>query len=255
MAHRYLGETFDIHGGGLDLRFPHHENEQAQSHGAGWGFAQMWVHNAWVTMAEEKMSKSIGNTLSLQNLLVDHQAVVIRLALGTVHYRSMIEWSNETLERAAEVWDRLSGFVADAAELVGMPEDVQVAPADLPERFVVAMDDDLNVAAAMAVVYEHLKEGRRALATQDRQVVSRELKLVRSMLDVLGIDPGSWQSPRSGDDALKKALDVLIADVIEARNAARVAKDWEAADKLRDRLSEAGITLEDGASGSSWRVG
>lgn len=254
MSHRYLGEAFDIHGGGLDLRFPHHENEQAQSHAMGWDFAQMWVHNAWVTVADEKMSKSIGNTLSLENLLSQYPAAVIRVALGTVHYRSMIEWSAETPERAAETWERLTAFVDEATRLVGVPTSVALPPDELPASFVDALEDDLNVAGAMAVIYEHLKLGRRALAAEDREAVGTELLLVRSMLDILGIDPAQWAAPAGDDGALCRALDVLVAETIADRAAARARKDWAHADALRDRLAGAGIVIEDGPQGSSWRI-
>ncbi|WP_350258047.1 cysteine--tRNA ligase [Scrofimicrobium sp. R131] len=259
MSHRYLGETFDIHGGGLDLRFPHHENEQAQSHAAGWEFARLWLHNAWVTQAGDKMSKSLGNTLALDALLEQYPASVIRLALGTVHYRSMIEWGDETLARAEGTWDRLAGFVADATARVGDPGPVDLPADRLPTGFVEAMNDDLNVAGALAVIYEHLKLGRRALSAGQDEAVRTELQLVRSMLDVLGIDPGSshWARPDGTDpagEAQYRALDSLVSTLVEQRNRARSEKDWAAADRIRDQLTEAGIVVEDGADGSVWKV-
>lgn len=256
MSHRYLGETFDIHGGGLDLRFPHHENEQAQSHALGWGFAQMWVHNAWVTVADEKMSKSIGNTLSLQNLLAQHDPAVLRLALGTVHHRSMIEWSDQTLERARGVWQRLQSFVEAATQVAGEPETAWLPAEELPPAFAQAMNDDLNLAEAMAVIYHHIKLGQRAIAAEDTGEVARQLLLVRSMLDVLGIDPAAenWQVEGEDGGAAHQALATLIEGTIEARDAARAAKDWATADALRDQLAQAGVVVEDGPEGSTWRV-
>lgn len=259
MSHRYLGESFDIHGGGIDLRFPHHENEQAQSHAAGYDFASLWVHNAWVTIAGEKMAKSVGNVLDLESLLEQAPAAVIRFALSSVHHRSMIEWSDETLPLAAKQWDRLSSFVEDATARVGAPQDVFLTPQQLPAEFTAALNDDLNVAAALAVIYAHVKKGRKALSAGDEQVVSRELLLVRSMLDVLGIDPGSphWAigaASTDGDAELEGALDVMVAEVLAERAAAREAKDWTRADALRDRLTKAGIQVEDGAGGVQWRV-
>ena len=256
MSRRYLGEAFDIHGGGLDLRFPHHENEMAQSNAAGWPFARNWVHNAWVTQSSEKMSKSLGNTLSLGNLLDSYPAAVIRVALGTVHYRSMIEWTDETLPRAAEVWQRLQGFVAEATAVVGEPDSIDLTPEELPARFTAAMDDDLNVAAALAEVYAHIKQGRRALRDGDQTAARRELQLVRSMLDVLGIDPGAphWQAGQEGRAPEARALDVLVQDSLVRRSAARAAKDWAAADAIRDALTEAGVVVEDGPAGSTWKV-
>lgn len=259
MSHRYLGERFDIHGGGIDLRFPHHENEQAQSHAAGYDFANLWVHNAWVTIAGEKMAKSVGNVLGLETLLQQAPAPVIRFALSSVHHRSMIEWSDQTLPLAAKQWERLSSFVEDATARVTEPADVFLSPDRLPADFSAALDDDLNVAAALAVIYAHVKTGRRALAAGDDEVTAEQLLLVRSMLDVLGLDPGSPQWARAestqNDPGLQAALDVMVTEVLAERAAAREAKDWERADALRDRLAKAGVQVEDGADGPQWRVG
>lgn len=259
MSHRYLGEEFDIHGGGIDLRFPHHENEQAQSHAAGYDFANLWVHNAWVTTAGEKMSKSLGNTLDLANLLTQAPAPVIRFALSTVHHRSMIEWSDETLPNASRTWEKLAGFVQDAGQMVGQPEDVFLSPSQLPEAFTEAMNDDLNVAAALAVIHEHVKRGRRAMADLDESATATELLNVRSMLDVLGVDPQAenWAGPQAGDSqvgALEGALDVMVTEVLQERAVARETKDWARADQLRDRLASAGIQVEDGVGGARWHL-
>ena len=258
MSRRYLGETFDIHGGGIDLRFPHHENEQAQSHGAGWGFARLWVHNAWVTTKGEKMSKSLGNTLSVEALTRDFPPAVLRWALSTVHHRSAIEWAPETLPDAALAWERFSGFVARAIDMVGEVQDVALAPGDLPGAFSAAMDDDLNVAGALAAAHEHLRLGNTALAEGDREAVLREQTLVRSMLDVLGLDPASpqWRATTEGQGggAEHEALATLVEAVVEERAEARAAKDWTRADALRDRLTAAGVVLEDGKDGATWRL-
>ena len=261
MSRRYLGDEFDIHGGGIDLRFPHHENEQAQSHGAGWAFARMWVHNAWVTTKGEKMSKSLGNVLSLKALTRDHPAVAVRWALSTVHHRSAIEWGPETLDNAASAWARFSGFVSRAIEAVGEAGAEEVAiPADgLPAAFREAMDDDLNVAGALAVAHEHLKAGNVALDSGDAEAVRREQVLVRSMLDVLGLDPASpqWRGQAgiggagAGEHA---ALDALVRSLIAERAEARAAKDWSRADALRDRLAGAGVLVADGRDGATWSL-
>ena len=261
MSRRYLGDEFDIHGGGIDLRFPHHENEQAQSHGAGWAFARMWVHNAWVTTKGEKMSKSLGNVLSLEALTRDHPAVAVRWALSTVHHRSAIEWGPETLDNAASAWARFSGFVSRAIEAVGEAGAEEVAiPADgLPAAFREAMDDDLNVAGALAVAHEHLKAGNVALDSGDAEAVRREQVLVRSMLDVLGLDPASpqWRGQAgiggagAGEHA---ALDALVRSLIAERAEARAAKDWSRADALRDRLAGAGVLVADGRDGATWSL-
>ena len=261
MSRRYLGDEFDIHGGGIDLRFPHHENEQAQSHGAGWAFARMWVHNAWVTTKGEKMSKSLGNVLSLKALTRDHPAVAVRWALSTVHHRSAIEWGPETLDNAASAWARFSGFVSRAIEAVGEAGAEEIAvPADgLPAAFREAMDDDLNVAGALAVAHEHLKAGNVALDSGDAEAVRREQVLVRSMLDVLGLDPASpqWRGQAgiggagAGEHA---ALDALVRSLIAERAEARAAKDWSRADALRDRLAGAGVLVADGRDGATWSL-
>lgn len=166
MSHRYLGEELDIHGGGIDLRFPHHENEQAQSHGAGWGFARHWVHNAWVTIKGEKMSKSLGNSLVVSELLRHHEPAVLRLALGTVHHRSTVEFSAESLADAAALWERLTGALLRARELsTRVDADAAALRARaLPAEFTAAMDEDLNLAGAMAVVHATLKRLNMALA-------------------------------------------------------------------------------------------
>ncbi len=260
MSRRYLGETFDIHGGGIDLRFPHHENEQAQSHGAGWDFARLWVHNAWVTTKGEKMSKSLGNTLSVENLTRDYPPVVLRWALSTVHHRSAIEWGEDTLPAAALAWERFSGFIARSIDVAGEAcgEEIALAPADLPVAFAAAMDDDLNVAGALAVAHEHLRIGNTALAEGDVPTVRREQVLVRSMLDILGLDPASpqWRPNLGGGSSSSEAaaLDVLVDGLIAERSEARASRDWVRADSLRDRLTAAGIILEDGREGASWHL-
>ena len=264
MSRRYLGDEFDIHGGGIDLRFPHHENEQAQSHGAGWAFARLWVHNAWVTTKGEKMSKSLGNVLSIGALTEEHPAVAVRWALSTVHHRSAIEWGPDTLPAAHAAWEKFSSFVARAIEAVGEADadEIALGPGDLPEAFVAAMDDDLNVAGALAVLHEHLKVGNAALAAGDADGIYREQVLVRSMLDVLGLDPASQQwRGQAGIDAgasaagEHSALDALVRAVLEERAQARAAKDWGRADELRDRLAAAGVFVADGRDGVTWSVG
>src|SRR5690606_16557829 len=189
MAQKYLGEEFDIHGGGLDLRFPHHENEQAQSRAAGYGFARLWMHSAWVTQSGAKMSKSLGNSLLVSEVLSRYPAPALRLALAAVHYRSMLEYTDSTLDEAQTQWERLSGFVTRAGERVGQPSPDAVANSDLPVAFVEAMDDDLGVPRAVALIHETVRAGNAALAAGDGDAVATALLEVRSMLDVLGLDP------------------------------------------------------------------
>lgn len=270
MSRRFLGESFDIHGGGIDLRFPHHENEQAQSHGAGWGFAQHWVHNAWVTIKGEKMSKSLGNSLVVAELLRRYDAPVLRLALGTVHHRSTVEFSEETLADAAGLWDRLSGAVTRALELAddGSEPNPVDAPSEevraraLPEEYSSAMDDDLNLAGAMAVVHATLKRLNSALAAADAAASTGLALDLRAQLDVLGLDPLAepWRSRVIGagagasDDAALEALDHLVSALIDERAQARAAKDWARADALRDQLTAAGVVVEDSATGARWHL-
>ena len=290
MSRRYLGDEFDIHGGGIDLRFPHHENEQAQSHGAGWGFARHWVHNAWVTVKGEKMSKSLGNSLIVAELLRTYDAAVLRLALGTVHHRSTVEFSEETLADASALWRRLSSAVVRALDYDGTPA-VDVPAAALRERplpgaFTAAMDEDLGLAGAMAEVHAALKrlntaftpgddaarpltrDELEALGTQRTEVTTvgdlvRERALdLRSMLDVLGLDPLSapWRDTvlgpgsRQGQDAALKALGQLVQHDLDERAQARAAKDWARADALRSRLAAAGVVVEDSPAGARWHL-
>lgn len=294
MSRRYLGETFDIHGGGIDLRFPHHENEQAQSHGAGWGFARHWVHNAWVTIKGEKMSKSLGNSLVVAELLKRYDAAVLRLALGTVHHRSTVEFSDETLADAAALWERLSGAILRAYEFcddggtnpVEAPAE-QVRARALPAEFTAAMDEDLNLAGAMAVVHATLKALNVALSridTVDKEVLRGEVKPLgethvtaseslgetviglvldlRAQLDVLGLDPLAepWRARvldgvgSSQGGAAMEALDRLVRHDLDERAEARAAKDWSRADALRDKLSGAGVVVEDSPSGARWHL-
>ncbi len=256
MAQRYLGEEFDIHGGGLDLRFPHHENEQAQSRAAGYGFARWWMHSAWVTQSGAKMSKSLGNGLLVSEVLERYPAAALRLALATVHYRSMLEYSEQTMDDALAQWTRLAGFVARASAKVGAPAAETIASAPLPEAFVEAMNDDLGVPRAFALVHETVRAGNAALMAGDDAVVAQALVDARAMLDTLGLDPASpqWSDANSTASAALAALDTMVRADLDSRAAARAAKDWAAADAIRDRLAAAGVVIEDGADGARWSL-
>jgi cysteinyl-tRNA synthetase len=252
MCWRYLGEEFDIHGGGLDLVFPHHENEVAQSRAAGFGFARYWVHHALLNLGESKMSKSLGNIIDLPAVVaMGVRPVELRYYLAAPHYRSRIDYSDEALRESAVAYQRIEGFVTRAAERVG-----PMAPGELPAAFVAAMDDDLNTSAALASVHEAIREGNTALAGGDDGALRDALAQARAMLGVLGLDPldEQWRGGDAGGD-LKGVVDALVALALEQRAQARARKDWAAADAVRDQLKQAGIVVEDTPHGPRWTVG
>ena len=254
MSTTYLGSTFDIHGGGLDLLFPHHENECAQSQAAGDGFARYWLHNGLVTLRGEKMSKSLGNVLSMDQLLELVRPIELRYYLIGAHYRSTLDFSEESLEEAAAAYRRIEGFLLRAQELVGeLPAaDPQTGLIDrLPPEFVAALDDDLAVPRALAVMHSVVRQGNAALAETDKTAVRRFLGEVTAMLDVLGLRP-----PDDGSrlDALRRVVDNLARLILDEREAARQRRDFATADALRARLTDAGIVVEDTPSGPRWHL-
>jgi cysteinyl-tRNA synthetase len=245
MAGKYLGAAFDIHGGGVDLRFPHHENEQAQSRAAGHPFASYWLHNAWITTAGEKMSKSLGNSLVIPEVLKKVRGIELRFYMVGAHYRSHVEFSFEALEEAAVGFRRIENFLD------------RTGPVDAttwPQAFADAMDDDLGTPAAVAVLYDAVREGNRQLAAGES--ADSTAGQVRAMLDVLGLDPADpgWPSGGGGDAKLTAAVDVLVAALLEQRAEARAAKDFAAADAIRDRIKAAGIEIEDTPDGPKWTI-
>jgi cysteinyl-tRNA synthetase len=252
MARRYLGAEFDIHGGGLDLTFPHHENEIAQSNAAGLPFARYWVHHALLNLGEAKMSKSLGNVIDVDAVLaMGIRPVELRYYLGTPHYRSRIDYSDEALRESATAYRRIEGFVQRAVERVGAG-----TPGTVPAAFAAAMDDDLNTSAALAVVHDTIREGNTLLATGDEAGITKALGEVRAMLGVLGLDPldAVWVGEERGGD-LRPVVDALVALALEQRAQARARKDWAAADSVRDQLKHAGIQVEDTPAGPRWTVG
>lgn len=254
MAQAYLGDQFDIHGGGLDLVFPHHENELAQSRAAGHAFANYWLHNAWVTTAGEKMSKSLGNSLIVEEVLKRVRPVELRWYLVSAHYRSNLEFSDQALAESAASYQRIEGFLTRAAEHV----DTTGAPdiSRLPSTFVDAMNDDLGVPAGLAVLHETVTTGNRALASGDKSAVASASSEVRAMLDVLGVDPLSapWNSQTGADPEVREALDSLVRSELSARHSAREQRDFAVADAIRDRIASAGIVVEDTADGARWSL-
>ena len=250
MAHSYLGEAFDIHGGGLDLIFPHHENEIAQSEAAGYAFAKRWLHNAWVTASGEKMSKSLGNSLQVHELLKTVRGIELRWYLGSAHYRSMLEFSHEALAESATAFRRIEGFLTRSVELLGVEPTPVISAA-----FTDAMNDDLAVPTALASISEALKTGNSAITAGDKAVIASAANEIRGALDVLGCDPfdPAFASGGAGED-MTAALDGVIKLALEQRTAARERKDFAASDAIRDGLASLGITIEDTAQGPRWSI-
>ncbi len=252
MATKYLGAEFDIHCGGLDLQFPHHENEIAQAHAAGDPFARYWMHNGWVTMSGEKMSKSLGNVLSIPNVLTKVRPVELRYYLGSAHYRSMLEYSEASLQEAAAGYRRIESFLHRVAEL----NAGEIEKGEVTDTFAAAMDDDLGVPAALAEVHNAVRAGNSALDKGDTAEATAIAGEVRAMTAILGVDPYApqWRDRDQSNDAALAALDVLIADALRRRELARADKDWATADQVRDQLNAAGIDIVDTADGAKWSL-
>jgi cysteinyl-tRNA synthetase len=250
MSTRYLGGEFDIHGGGIDLRFPHHENETAQARAAGMPYARYWMHNGWVTAAEEKMSKSLGNALAVHEVINQVRPVELRYYLGSAHYRSTIEFSFEALREAGASYRRLENFVRRAAEITG-PVDPSTEP--VCADFQQAMDDDLGVPAALAAVHDVVRAGNGLLGGGDSPALRGTLASVRAMLQILGVDPLAepWVhqgGPEAGDERWER----LVRSMVAAREQARARRDFALADALRDVLTQGGVAVEDTPAGPRW---
>ena len=249
MAHAYLGEAFDIHGGGLDLIFPHHENEIAQSEAAGYAFSKRWMHNAWVTASGEKMSKSLGNSLQVAELLKTVRGIELRWYLGSAHYRSMLEFSHEALAESATAFRRIEGFLNRAIEILGS------APIPvISQGFTDAMNDDLAVPTALAGISEALRLGNSAITSGDKAVIAASASEIRGALEILGCDPFDTAFAISGGADLTDALDGVIQLALAQRTAARDRKDFAASDQIRDGLAALGIIIEDTAQGPRWSI-
>jgi cysteinyl-tRNA synthetase len=253
MATTYLGPEFDIHGGGLDLVFPHHENERAQSCAVGDGFARYWTHNAWVTLGGDKMSKSLGNTLSIDVLMRRVRGAELRYYLVAPHYRSMIEYSDAALSESVAAYRRIESFLHRVRERVGAPELGTV----LCSEFTTALDDDLGTPGAVAAIHTTVREGNAALDSGDRDAAAGAAASVRAMTDVLGLDPLGEQwcgAGAAGDDGAKRALSSLVDELIAERADARARRDFAAADAVRARLLAAGVLVEDTRDGATWTL-
>ena len=250
MAGKYLGDEFDIHGGGIDLRFPHHENELAQSTAAGRPFARYWMHNAWVTAAGEKMSKSLGNGALVSQVTKEYPARAVRFYLLAPHYRSAIEFSDTSLAEATASLERIDNFVARARDLVG------VVSSTLPDEFTAAMNDDLGTPGALAVLYTTVREGNSAIEAGDQEAAALALARVNGMLEVLGLaaDDPIWRDQGGRDEVLTSVVDALVGELLKQREDARARKDFAAADGIRDTLITLGVEISDTPSGPKWRL-
>jgi len=248
MAHAYLGESFDIHGGGLDLIFPHHENEIAQSEAAGWGFANTWMHNAWVTTSGEKMSKSLGNSLQVVEILKKVRGIELRWYLGSAHYRSMLEFSFEALEEAAVNFRRIEGFLKRSTEVLGKKAEPVIS-----SSFADAMNGDLAVPTALAGISESLRQGNTALTANDKKGIETSASEIRGALSILGCDPFDAAFVQ-GASADQSVLDGLVALALDQRAAARERKDFASADAIRDQIAALGVILEDTPQGTRWSL-
>ncbi len=269
MATKYLGPAFDIHGGGLDLIFPHHENELAQSAAAGDGFARYWMHNGLVTQRRVKMSKSLGNSLLVDAMVTKVRPAELRYYLASAHYRSDLDYSGEALREAVAAYRRIEGFISRALESApppappAPPQELRALPGasaglpsagSLPASFAAALDDDFAVPQALAVVHEAVRDGNSALAAGDAAGVTRQAGSVLAMLAVLGLDPLAAPFAENGTSDLSAVVDALVSVALEQRQAARARKDYAAADAIRDRLHAAGVMVEDTQAGPRWEL-
>jgi len=261
MAGKYLGDAFDIHGGGLDLRFPHHENEIAQSKAAGRPFATYWMHNAWVTMAGEKMSKSLGNTADVLGAVERFGGRAVRLYLAGPHYRSAIELSDASLAEAATQLARIDSFLERAGAFLAQrhPDGAGTfAHRDgAPWRaFAEAMDDDLGTPGALAALFGVVREGNQAITDGNAASVHEAHVTVLGMLDVFGLDPAApeWAATATASDDLAPVVDALVQTLLAQRAEARARRDWAAADAIRDSLAASGLKIEDTKDGARWSL-
>lgn len=243
MTEKHLGETIDIHGGGIDLTFPHHENEIAQSvcaHG-GKTMARYWMHNGFLSMDAEKMSKSLGNVKLVHELVEHWPGEVLRYALLTGHYRAPLDWTDALLERSQKSLDRLYGVL----------RRVQAEPGEVPESVEAALADDLNTPKALAALFALAGDANRAEGDEAREKAAGALLAGGQALGLLEVAPDAWFGIDSLSETERAGIDQLILD----RAAARKAKDFARADALRDELVARNIKVEDGPEGSTWRLG
>jgi cysteinyl-tRNA synthetase len=276
MSTKYLGPTFDIHCGGMDLIFPHHENEIAQSRAAGDGFARYWMHNGLLGLSGEKMSKSLGNSLLVTDVLERVRPTELRYYLVQAHYRSLLEFSEDALDEAVAAYQRIERFVVRATEVLGGfsgdgPGADQDDHGGLPTSFCAAMDEDLGVPKALAAVHACVRDGNQALTAADKTGLQTSLVRLRAMLDVLGLDPlaphwsgagagagaGSGSGSGSGfgsGERLRRVVGALVKLTLEQRDAARARRDYATADAIRNGLDDIGVVVEDTPEGPRWEL-
>ena len=246
MAKKHLGDTIDIHAGGMDLVFPHHENERAQSRCAhdGAPFARYWLHNGFLSIDHEKMSKSLGNVLLVHSLVKQHPGEVLRLALLSAHYRQPLDWSDESTESSRKMLDRLYG----ALRGVEVPDDVRTA-AQPPEALVAALENDLNTPEAMKELFGVARALNKAGDAAERARLAATLYAAGDLLGLLQIDPEEWFAGAAEGELGADEIQALI----DERSKAKAERDFQAADAIRDRLKDAGVTIQDGPDGTTWR--
>jgi cysteinyl-tRNA synthetase len=255
MSMKYLGETFDAHGGGLDLIFPHHENEIAQSESAtGNPFARVWLHNGFVTIGGEKMAKSLKNFVLVRQVLAEHPAPAVRTLLVSAHYRSPLDFTADALRDARAAWSRLATFARNARAAIGQAPEEPGQAQPWREKFFAAMEDDFNTPEAMATLFDLVSAGNPLIEGAESgagDVVSELAAMVstfRECASVLGLDPiGQWPEPAGG-----ASLEPLVTYLLELREEARRAKDFARADEIRARLAAAGVVVEDRPGGPRW---
>ncbi|WP_440710023.1 cysteine--tRNA ligase [Herbiconiux sp. YIM B11900] len=254
MSTKYLGTQFDIHGGGLDLRFPHHENELAQSRAAGDAFANYWLHNGLVAVTGQKMSKSLGNSIFASELIASARPVVLRYYLGAAHYRSTLEYHDGALEEAEAAVSRIEGFLERAQRRLADTRFAGTAEVVVPDEFREAMDDDLSVPQAIAVIHETVRKGNAALDDEDFAEAAALQGQVLAMTDVLGINPLAPEWATGTDSGSERALATLVESLVSDRETARKNRDFTTADRIRDELGQAGISIEDTPTGAHWSL-